>query len=114
RIPEGDEVLAQELHALGRAVVVRQLGAHQGRDPVLPHEVTHDGAGTNATKQLVLFSAQHDEALRRRCVVYEGILVQRASVWMRAVRSKSTNRQNGKSAKRPISGQLDSPFGSFD
>src|SRR5690606_40923450 len=47
---EPDEVLAEDAHALGRAVRRGQLAGDEHRDPVLAHEVAHRRPGPNLTE----------------------------------------------------------------
>jgi hypothetical protein len=58
---ESDEILSQQAHAQGRSVRRWELVRTGGRDPVLAHEITHRGPGTDATKQLIILFAQHEK-----------------------------------------------------
>src|SRR5581483_5280600 len=58
-VPEGDQLLAQQLHPDGRAVRRGQLAGRQRRYPVLTHHVTHRGPWSHPTDRVVVFFAQH-------------------------------------------------------
>src|SRR5690242_12103441 len=47
-VAEGDQLLAEQLHAHRRAVALRQLPVEQRRDPVAPEKLAHRRAGTRA------------------------------------------------------------------
>src|SRR5262249_10579286 len=53
RVPEGDWLLAQELHAHGRAVALGELLRQQRWYPVAPEEIADQRAGTGADQLLV-------------------------------------------------------------
>ena len=58
-VAEGDEVLAEQADADGVGVGAWELAGHEGRDPVLPHELAHSGAGANPGEGLVVLLREH-------------------------------------------------------
>jgi hypothetical protein len=58
-VTKGEEVLTQEPHAQGRSFGMGKFGGQQGRHPILPQEVAHQGPGPDACQEIVLFLAQH-------------------------------------------------------
>src|SRR5262245_32851190 len=46
-VAEGDELLAEQHQAHGSTIAL-ELRGHEGRDPVAPHQVTHQRAGADA------------------------------------------------------------------
>ena len=56
RIAEGDQPLAEELHANGRAIPLGQLPVEQRGYPVAPEELAHRRAGAGAGQQLFISS----------------------------------------------------------
>src|SRR5439155_9483974 len=59
RHPEGDEVLAEEPDADGRAVPLRELARHEGGDPVLAQQIARGRASPDPAEQLVVLSGKH-------------------------------------------------------
>jgi hypothetical protein len=59
RIAEGDEPLAQDFQAHGRAVRLGDLPGEEGGQPVAAQHLAHGGARPDAGHQLVVFSGQH-------------------------------------------------------
>ena len=59
---ERDEVLTQQAHAQGRGIWGGQLVRTRGRDPVLPHEITHRCPRAHATQQLIVLLVQHEKS----------------------------------------------------
>jgi hypothetical protein len=59
RGPEADQVLAEQAQAHWRAVGGGHLCGHERRDPVLAHEVAHEGSGTHLSESFVILLAQH-------------------------------------------------------
>ena len=63
-VAEGDQILAEEAHLLGRAIRRRQLGRRQGRHPVLPQQFAHGRAAPHSTQELVVLSREHGASLQ--------------------------------------------------
>src|SRR5262249_54982793 len=59
---ERDEALAQQAHAQGWTVRCWQLVRTGGWNPVLTHEIPHRCPGADATQQLIVLFAQHDQS----------------------------------------------------
>jgi hypothetical protein len=59
RDAEGDEVLAEEPHADGRAVTLRELARHERGNPVLAQQGARRRPGSYFAEQLVVFSGKH-------------------------------------------------------
>src|SRR3972149_4343450 len=57
RVAEGDEILAQDADADGRAVRRRQLGRQEQRQPEAAEERAHGRAGAGAGEKLVVLGA---------------------------------------------------------
>ena len=58
-VAERNQVFAEQPHAHGIAVRVRQLRRQQGGHPVAPHDIAHRRPGANSGDQFVVFSFQH-------------------------------------------------------
>ena len=58
-VAEGDEFLAHQLYAHGRAVRFGDLVRQAGGDPIAPHRIAHRRAGADAGDQFVFFRWQH-------------------------------------------------------
>ncbi len=56
---EGNEILAEQAHALRRAIGF-ELGRTAGRNPIFTKHVTHRRAGTDTCQKLILFPVEHD------------------------------------------------------
>src|SRR4051795_5140985 len=74
-VAESDQLLVQQQDTNGVAVGTGHLGGEHGRNPVLPHELTHRGAGPGATDQFVIFSAEHRSLLKGCGLACTGITV---------------------------------------
>src|SRR5439155_27258421 len=74
RDAERDEALAEQAHAQRRAVGLRQLARQRRRNPVLPHQGAHRGAGSDPTEQLVVVSTQHGRLRSRPFARADGTL----------------------------------------
>ncbi len=61
-VAEGDEVLAQEPHADGRAVALRQLARERRGLPIAPEQLARRRAGRDPDQAFVLLGTQHGEA----------------------------------------------------
>ena len=62
-VAEGDELLAEQLDAHGRAVGVRQLAGLERGQPVFTEEVAHECARAYAAEQVVICLAEHVTSL---------------------------------------------------
>ncbi len=58
-VAEGEQALGQHLDPHRRALVLRQLGRHQGGQPIAAEYLAHRGAGAGLGQQVVLFFSQH-------------------------------------------------------
>src|SRR5207247_9218941 len=56
-----DEILAKQPYAYGSAIRGGEFVRTEGRQPVLPHQVTHFGARAHSTEQFVGLFREHDE-----------------------------------------------------
>src|SRR6266446_4928080 len=72
RDAEGEQVLAEESHAQGRAVALGKLARQSGGHPVLAHQVTHGRPGSDPTEQLVVLATQHGSPLQSDVFVRRG------------------------------------------
>ena len=66
-VAEGDHLFAEQLDPHRRAVVLRQFGGQHRRQPVLPEQLSHGGAGVGLGQQVVHFLAKHKVSPDHSC-----------------------------------------------